>query len=92
MEIQIEFADGKKRSVTFLGEGQVFGELALIDQGARSAAVIVVADNTVIYKLPAEDFLGLCRTDTMIGFIMMRNLAQDISFKLRHQNLFATNM
>jgi hypothetical protein len=29
----------------------------------------------------------LCERDTHIGYVVMRNLAADISFKLRHQHL-----
>jgi len=91
VEIQIDAGGGKTFSPVYLGSGQVFGEMALVDQGTRSASVVVVEDDTTIYRLPAEDLTALCASDTAIGYIIMRNLAQDISFKLRHQNLLATN-
>lgn len=91
VEIQIDAGGGKTFSPVYLGSGQVFGEMALVDQGTRSASIVVVEDNTTIYRLPAEDLIALCTSDTAIGFVIMRNLAQDISFKLRHQNLLATN-
>jgi len=91
VEIQIDAGGGKTFSPVYLGSGQVFGEMALVDQGTRSASVVVVEDNTTIYRLPAKDLIALCGSDTGIGYIIMRNLAQDISFKLRHQNLLATN-
>jgi CRP/FNR family transcriptional regulator, cyclic AMP receptor protein len=87
VEIQIESESGSKYLAVYLGEGQVFGEMALIDKGKRSASVVVAEDETVIIRLAADDFISLCSVDTAIGFILMRNLAQDLSFKLRHQNL-----
>jgi CRP/FNR family cyclic AMP-dependent transcriptional regulator len=74
-------------SLVRLGQGQVFGEMALIDSGARSATVRCAKDNTVLFVIPHEDFWALCRSDHHIGFIVMRNIAVDLSFKLRHRNL-----
>ena len=70
-----------------LGQGQVFGEMALVDQGARSATVRCVEDGTALYVIPRRDFWVLCEGDHHIGFIVMRNVAADLSFKLRHRNL-----
>lgn len=88
VEIQIAGDGGENRLSIYLGAGQIFGEVALIDQGKRSASVVVVEDKTEIYRIPARDFVALCAEDTAIGYIIMRNLALDLSFKLRHQNLF----
>jgi CRP/FNR family cyclic AMP-dependent transcriptional regulator len=74
-------------SLVRLGQGQVFGEMALIDSGARSATVRCAKDNTVLFVIPHEDFWALCQSDHHIGFIVMRNIAVDLSFKLRHRNL-----
>jgi CRP-like cAMP-binding protein len=74
-------------SLVRLGQGQVFGEMALIDSGARSATVRCAKDNSVLFVIPHEDFWALCQNDHHIGFIVMRNIAVDLSFKLRHRNL-----
>ena len=74
-------------SLVRLGQGQVFGEMALVDQGARSATVRCVTDGTTLYVIPRQDFWALCNSDHYIGFIVMRNIAADLSFKLRHRNL-----
>ena len=87
VEVQIEASGGVTHSAIYLGEGQIFGEMALIDRGKRSASVVVIENDTTIFRLPADQFTGLCMADTAIGYIMMRNLAQDLSFKLRYQNL-----
>jgi len=92
VEIQIKSESGKKRSAVYLGEGQVFGELALIDQGKRSASIVVIEDGTIIYRILSEALNQLCATDTAIGYLMMRNLAKDVSFKLRHQNRLVADL
>lgn len=73
--------------VVQLGQGQVFGEMALVDQGARSATIRAVEDPTVLFVVPRAAFWTLCEADHHIGFIVMRNIACDLSFKLRHRNL-----
>jgi CRP-like cAMP-binding protein len=75
--------------VVRLGNGQFFGEMALVDRGARSATVRCAKDGTVLYVIQREDFWELCDSNHHIGYIVMRNIAFDLSFKLRHQNLQA---
>ncbi len=72
-----------------LGKGQVIGEMALIDGGPRSATVRALTTPTVIEVIRREAFETLCEENTRIGYLVMRNLAADLSFKLRHQNLEA---
>lgn len=74
-------------SIVRLGQGQVFGEMALVDRGARSATVRCVEDQTVLYVIPRQEFWKLCDSDHDIGYAVMRNIASDLSFKLRHRNL-----
>ena len=75
------------RSQVYLGRGQIFGEMALIDMGKRSATVRCSQDHTVLRVIDSEAFSDLCGSDTAIGYIIMRNMAIDLSFKLRHRNL-----
>lgn len=73
--------------VVQLGKGQVFGEIALVDLGARSATVRSVEDGTTLFVIPRDAFWMLCEADHHIGYVVMRNIARDLSFKLRHRNL-----
>jgi CRP-like cAMP-binding protein len=75
------------RVVVSLGVGQIFGEISLLDQGPRSASIVAVSDETVVQVIKREAFEALCQADTHIGYVVMRNLAADLSFKLRHRNL-----
>ena len=72
--------------VVTLGEGQCFGEMGLVDRGARSATVRAAVD-TEVYAISSDRFLALCHEDTHLGFLVMRNIAADLSFKLRYRNL-----
>ena len=75
------------RSLVVLGKGQVIGEMALIDQGYRSASVRTTNEDVVLYRVESKDFYELCEQNNHIGYIVMRNLAVDVAFKLRHRNL-----
>lgn len=74
-------------SAVYLGRGQIFGEMALVDYGERSATIRCASDRALIDRIKREDFERLCESDTAIGYIVMRNIASDLSFKLRHRNL-----
>ncbi len=76
-----------ERTQVFLGRGQLIGEMALLDKGPRSATILCSRDRTVLRRLSHAAFNELCRADTAIGFVIMRNMARDLSFKLRHSNL-----
>ena len=75
------------QAIISMGQGQIFGEMALIDMGLRSATVRCTGDGTELYVIRRDDFIQLCEQDTDIGYKVMRNLAADMSFKLRHRNL-----
>jgi CRP-like cAMP-binding protein len=87
VEVRIDNEEGESYPAVYLGRGQVFGEMALVDQGTRSATVIAVEAETEVYAIPGNQFTSLCENDTAIGYILMRNMAQDMSFKLRHRHL-----
>lgn len=76
-----------QQAIVSLGQGQVFGEMALIDQGPRSATVRCTTDGAQLYQIRRDAFARLCEQDTDIGYKVMRNIAADLSFKLRHRNL-----
>ena len=76
-----------ERSQVYLGRGQIFGEMALLDLGKRSATVKCSQDETILRSITNEAFTDLCTSNTAIGYVIMRNMAMDLSFKLRHQNL-----
>lgn len=80
-------AEGRSKALVNLGPGQIIGEMALVDKGPRSATVKALSEPTVVQVIRHQEFDELCQQNTRIGYIVMRNLAIDLSFKLRHQNL-----
>jgi CRP-like cAMP-binding protein len=76
----------------YLGQGQIFGEIVLIDYGKRSATVRAIAPKTVVDVIRRNAFNTLCESNTAIGYTVMRNLAGDLAYKLRHQHLKAADV
>jgi CRP-like cAMP-binding protein len=74
------------RTVVSLGPGQIVGEMGLVDYGPRSANVRANSDPTVVQVIQRTDFEALCDLDNQLGYTVMRNMAADLSFKLRRSN------
>ncbi len=73
--------------LTELRQGQVFGEVALVDQGLRSATVTTSQDDTLLLRIPRERLMLLCDTYSDLGYKIMKNLAADLAFKIRSTDL-----
>lgn len=73
--------------ITELRQGQVFGEVALVDEGIRSATARVSQDNTTLLKVPRDRLMLLCDTYPELGYKVMKNVAADLAFKIRNTDL-----
>ena len=74
-------------TITTLRRGQIFGEVALVDQGLRSASAKCAANNTKLLVINRDDLIALCDQDFQMGYVLMRNIAADLSFKIRSADL-----
>ena len=79
---------GKTDSATIhrLGKGELFGEVALVSSGPRSATARCEADceTTVIGR---EALLELFANNNKIGYVVMTNFASLLATRLRKTNL-----
>jgi CRP-like cAMP-binding protein len=73
--------------LTELRQGQVFGEVSLVDQGLRSATARVSQYKTQLLRIPRERLMLLCDTYPELGYRIMKNLAADLAFKIRSTDL-----
>jgi CRP/FNR family cyclic AMP-dependent transcriptional regulator len=74
-------------TITTLRRGQIFGEVALVDQGLRSASAKCAANNTKLLVINRDDLIALCDQDFQMGYVLMRNIAAELSFKIRSADL-----
>ncbi|MEY3870062.1 MAG: hypothetical protein RLZZ338_3953 [Cyanobacteriota bacterium] len=73
--------DGKEVTLNILGKGELFGEMAALDESPRSTDVITLAP-TLIGNMPAQDFVQLIHTEPLGGI----RLAQLMGRRLRQVN------
>ncbi|MGD8813044.1 MAG: cyclic nucleotide-binding domain-containing protein [Anaerolineales bacterium] len=74
-------------TIATLRRGQSFGEIALVDQGIRSASARSASTDTRLLSIPREKLIALCDSDPALGYRLMRNLATDLAMKLRSTDL-----
>ncbi len=74
-------------ALTELRQGQITGEVALVDEGTRSATVKASEDNTYLLEIPRDRLMLLCDTYPELGYKLMKNLAGDLAFKIRNSDL-----
>jgi CRP-like cAMP-binding protein len=70
-----------------LREEQVFGEVALVDQGMRSATVQATHEGTLLLRLSGKRLMRLCDTYPELGYRIMRNLAADLALRIRQTDM-----
>lgn len=85
VEVQVQ-NENTTTSAVYLGIGQTVGEMALVDQATRSATIIAIDEPTQLFRININQLTELCQTQARIGYALMRNIAQDLSFKLRHSD------
>jgi sulfate permease, SulP family len=77
--------DGDIRLVTFAA-GTVFGELALLDRGPRSAT-ITVDEDLEGFGLSEASFAALCETQPDIAIKLLSALGRELSVRIRYANM-----
>jgi CRP/FNR family cyclic AMP-dependent transcriptional regulator len=78
---------GGPQTIAILRRGQSFGEVALVDEGVRSAAARCASHGTRLLIIPRHKLMLLCDTYPQLGYRLMRNLAADLAMKIRNTDL-----
>jgi len=73
--------DGKEVTLNILGKGELFGEMAALDEAPRSTDVIALTP-TMTGNMPAQDFVQLIQTEPLAGI----RLSQQMARRLRQVN------
>lgn len=77
--------DGEEIELVRLGDGEVIGELALIDGAARSASCRVLEDAQLL-RLDKAEFDFLRRNLRPAAYIVIRSLSTTICSRIRNTN------
>jgi len=85
VELTKKTAHGQNRRLGILGPGQIFGEMALLENRPRSATANVIEEGT-IHLLYASTMESLIRRYPDAGVRLMRNMAMMLSSLLRRTN------
>ena len=77
----------KETRIATLRRGQSFGEVALVDEGLRSATARAAQKDTRLLIIPRDKIIMLCETYPQLGYRLMNNLAADLAMKIRNTDL-----
>lgn len=77
----------EKASIAVLRRGQSFGEVALVDEGLRSATARARAREVRLLVITRDKLIMLCETYPQLGYRLMYNLAADLAMKIRNTDL-----
>jgi CRP-like cAMP-binding protein len=73
--------------VARLRRGQSFGEVALVDEGLRSASARASQKDTRLLVIQRDKLIMLCEAYPQLGYRLMYNLAADLAMKIRNTDL-----
>ena len=76
-EVQYTSADGSMSVVNSLGSYDYFGEMALLDDGPRSASVVATVETTCLL-LDRIDFLAILMNGLEMGVLIATELAKRV--------------
>lgn len=77
----------ENKVIATLRRGQSFGEVALVDEGLRSASACATQKDTRLLIIPRDKLIMLCDTYPQLGYRLMYNLAADLAMKIRNTDL-----
>jgi hypothetical protein len=76
--------------IAAMGNGQIFGELAFLD-GAARGAMAIAAQPTILLVIQRTAFNTLVQHEPHLGMVVMRNIAIELSNRLRKTNTALLN-
>jgi CRP-like cAMP-binding protein len=83
VSIVIQGKDGNEEELALFGDGDFFGELALLDESPRSANAVCKTECTLIGFF-RPDLFELIEKNTTLGIKIVLKLAEIVAQRLRH--------
>ncbi len=85
--VSVEDTSRENQVIATLRRGQSFGEVALVDEGLRSASACATQNDTRLLIIPRDKLIMLCETYPQLGYRLMYNLSADLAMKIRNTDL-----
>ncbi len=85
--VSVEDESRENQVIATLRRGQSFGEVALVDEGLRSASACATQNDTRLLIIPRDKLIMLCETYPQLGYRLMYNLSADLAMKIRNTGL-----
>ena len=82
VQISQMLAEVNEQELLTLGAGDIFGEMAVIDGGERSATARITK-NTILYSLSRKDFNSLVSEQPRLGLQLTLNIVRIFSARIR---------
>ncbi|MDX2479529.1 MAG: cyclic nucleotide-binding domain-containing protein [Desulfuromusa sp.] len=76
-------AEGDEQVLIVLGPDDVFGEMAVLDGGARSATARI-AEDAILYGMTRKSFEALAKADPSLGLKFTLNIVRIFSSRVRN--------
>jgi len=83
--------DDQDKPIATMGNGQILGELAFLD-GAQRVAEAVVSHPSILLVVQRTAFNDLVHREPHLGMVVMRNIALELSNRLRRANLAMSSL
>lgn len=91
VEITVSLVGGQRtETIATLSDGEIVGEMILLGRNRRTANV-VAKDDCTLFEFRAADLLQLFDADQQIGYVVMRNIARQMSERLAAVNQVLRN-
>lgn len=82
---EVDAGPGRPRErINSMGPGEIFGEIALLDGGHRSATCVAGEDGARVAMLSRADFGQLFEAGNPFAFSMVRLVARQLARRLQH--------
>ena len=77
VRIRLTSAEGQEVALAVFGQGESFGEMAILDSQPRSADAIAI-DKVEVFTLQRQDFVNIVKQQPEIAVAVMKTLSQRI--------------
>ncbi len=83
VKISRMLAEGDEQVLIVLGPDDIFGEMAVLDGGKRSATARI-AEDAILYGLTRSEFEALAKKDPQLGLKLTLNIVRIFSERVRN--------